>query len=311
MSDHKSLKNVKDIHSRYPDEFISPGNAGCPGCGAVLAIRLAMKVLGRNTWGVLTTGCMAVNYTAPNTGVALTPWIHPLFGNAAAIASGLDIALELRSLRDTINILVVGGDGGTADIGFQAISAAFQRNQNIIYLCYDNGGYQNTGGQRSGTTDYLAITKSLATRILPKNLPMIFREHKIPYIATASIAYPVDFMNKINIASKIQGSSYIQVLTPCVPSWGMSSQDTIKIAKLAVTTGYQILWSQMNNKIEISEPSREYIKAESRAPIEEFLILQKRFKDVLEDENEIKLLKQQIQQNWLQINQLISQLQNN
>jgi len=154
------LRTLNRVLEGYPDEWIAPGNAGCPGCGAVLAVRLAMKILGPDTWGVMTTGCMAVNYTVPGTGVARSPWIHPLFGNAPAIASGLAIALKRRKLEDKINLLVVGGDGATADIGFQALSSAFHRGHKFIYLCYDNQGYQNTGGQSSGTTRQYTLTKS-------------------------------------------------------------------------------------------------------------------------------------------------------
>ncbi len=305
MNERQSPRNHKEIHELYPNEYIAPGNAGCPGCGAVLAVRLAMKVLGKDTWGVLTTGCMAVNYTSPNTGVALTPWIHPLFGNAAALASGLDIALQLKGLREKINLLVVGGDGGTADIGFQGLSAAFHRKNRFIYLCYDNGGYQNTGGQKSGTTDYLANTKSLLNRNLPKNLPFIFREHEIPFIATVSIAYPTDYMEKVLKASRIKGPSYIQVLTPCVPSWSYESKDTIEIAKLAVTTGYQILWSQTEGKIELSKPSQKFIKPENRTPLREFFQTQKRFSILLENEN-LDWHMRYINRNWERITALMN-----
>ncbi|MHA1330210.1 MAG: thiamine pyrophosphate-dependent enzyme [Candidatus Hodarchaeales archaeon] len=294
----EQFKNLRSIQKNYPEEYIAPGNAGCPGCGAVLAVRLAMKVLGSNTWGVMTTGCMAVNYTVPNTGVARSPWIHPLFGNAAALASGLDSALKLRGLEDKINLLVVGGDGATADIGFQARSSAFMRRHRFIYLCYDNAGYQNTGGQRSGTTDFYAQTKSFVEEKFPKNLIAIFREHNVPYLATANIAYPEDFMEKIHKASQINGPSYIQVFTPCVPGWGIKSDLTIKVAQLAVTTGYQILYELENDNICLSKPSHKLVDPEQRVPLIEFLKLQKRFRDLLKREDLLEIMKQDIERHW-------------
>jgi pyruvate ferredoxin oxidoreductase beta subunit len=291
--------NIKTIFQNFPEESVAPGNAGCPGCGAVLAIRLAMKVLGTNTWGVLTTGCMAVNYTAPKTGVARSPWVHPLFGNAAALASGLDIALELRNIRNNVNLLVVGGDGGTADIGFQGLSAAFGRNQHFLYLCYDNGAYMNTGGQKSGTTDYYAQTKSLMNTNFPRDLPKIFQTHNIPYLATANIAFPKDFMEKVHSASKCEGSSYLHVLTPCVPGWGIDSSQTIEVAHLAVTTGYQILYETNKGKKTLSQPSFKYQDEEKREPIEKYFEKQKRFKNLLSNEKELSIVKKYIKANWL------------
>jgi len=294
------IKNLKEIGNRYLDEWIAPGNAGCPGCGAVLAVRLAMKVLGEKTWGVMTTGCMAVNYTVPGTGTARSPWIHPLFGNAPAIASGLAVALEKNYRSDEINLLVVGGDGATADIGFQVLSAAIQRQHRFIYLCYDNQGYMNTGGQSSGTTDTFTVTKTTPSGSLvePKRLPEIFMNHNVKYLATANIGYPVDFMNKILTAKQTNGPSYLQITTPCVPAWGIDASEMIEIAKKAVTTGYEILYEFFNDKILLSAPSRPYLDKSKRDPLADYLKPQKRFSKVVNSPEKMRILNERIDHHW-------------
>ena len=299
MSDPK-IKNLKDIGDRYLEEWIAPGNAGCPGCGAVLAVRLAMKILGQNTWGVMTTGCMAVNYTVPGTGTARSPWIHPLFGNSPAVASGLALALERNQKAEETNLLVVGGDGATADIGFQVLSAAIQRQHRFIYLCYDNQGYMNTGGQSSGTTEKFTATKTSPTGSLsePKRLPEIFMNHPVKYLATANVGYPVDFMNKILKAKQTNGPSYIHVSTPCVPAWGIEPENMIKIAKKAVTTGYEILYEFSEEEITLSAPSKPYRDKLKRDPLVDYLKLQQRFSHIIDDPHALKILNDNTDIHW-------------
>ncbi len=297
------LKNLRDVSERYLSEWVAPGNAGCPACGAVLAVRLAMKVLGENTWGVMTTGCMAVNYTVPGTGTARTPWIHPLFGNAPALGSGLAIALDRRNLQDDINLLIVGGDGATADIGFQVLSAAIQRQHRFIYLCYDNQGYMNTGGQSSGTTELNAVTKTspFGSITEPKRLSEIFMNHQLKYLATANIGYPVDFMNKVLKAKQEDGPSYIQISTPCIPSWGVESAQMIKVAKKAVTTGYEILYEYSHEDITLSNPSRKFRNKSKRDPLIEYFELQKRFSHIINDDQALSLMEKRVDDNWERI----------
>lgn len=296
------IENLNDAYNSFKDDFIAPGGAGCPGCGAVLATRIMMKILGPNTWSVMTTGCMAVNYTAPNTGNARSPWIHPLFSNSASIAAGLSIALKRRKLTD-INLLVVAGDGATADIGFQTVSSAFQRGHKFIYLCYNNSGYMNTGNQSSGTSEIGTITKSTpkGNLIPPKNLPMIFRELGVNYIATANISYPIDFINKIIKAQNHSGPSYIEIFTPCVPGWGINSSDTILIGELAVKSGFQILFEVIKKKVFLSKASEPYLNMENRIDLKEFLELQERYKHLLKNKEQMKLLKAYIDSQWKSI----------
>jgi pyruvate ferredoxin oxidoreductase beta subunit len=294
------IKNLKDISERYLSEWVAPGNAGCPACGAVLAVRLAMKALGEKTWGVMTTGCMAVNYTVPGTGTARSPWIHPLFGNSPALGSGLAIALKRRNLQDEINLLIVGGDGATADIGFQVLSAAIQRQHRFIYLCYDNQGYMNTGGQSSGTTELHAVTKNspIGSVIEPKRLPEIFMSHNLKYLATANVGYPVDFMNKILQAKQIDGPSYIQVTTPCIPAWGIEANQMIKIAKKAVTTGYEILFEYNGEEIYLSKPSENYQDKTRRDPLIEYFQLQKRFSHIIRNDQILSVMQDRVDRYW-------------
>jgi len=294
------LKTEKDVFKQFPEEWIAPGNAGCPGCGAVLAVRLAMKVLGKNTWAVMTTGCMAVNYTAPGTGTARSPWIHPLFGNAPAIASGLAVALKQRKLDGEINLLVVGGDGATADIGFQVLSSAIQRQHKFIYLCLDNQGYMNTGGQSSGTTELHSVTKTTpaGSVTIPKRLPEIFLKHSVHYLATANIGYPVDFMEKVQRAKQTNGPSYIHISTPCIPAHGIDSAQMMNIARKAVTTGYEILYEMHEGRLALSKQSEPYIDQKARDPLEDYLSLQNRYKKLISNPQALHDLNQNVAKQW-------------
>jgi len=302
------FKNEKEVFKQFPEEWVAPGNAGCPGCGEVLAVRLAMKVLGGNTWAVMTTGCMAVNYTAPGTGTARSPWIHPLFGNAPAIASGLAIALKQRKLEDKINLLVVGGDGATADIGFQVLSSAIQRQHRFIYICLDNQGYMNTGGQSSGTTELHSVTKTTpaGSVTIPKRLPEIFLKHSVHYLATANIGYPTDYMEKVERAKQTNGPSYIHISTPCIPSHGIESAQMMNIARKAVTTGYEILYEMDGGRIALSKPSKLYIDPKIRDPLNDYLSSQKRYKKLMSDPKALYELNQHVTKQWEWIREEVS-----
>ncbi len=265
------------------EEFFAPGHRACAGCGATIAVRLALKVLGKNTIAVSPTGCLEVTTTLyPETAWEI-PWIHVAFENAAAVASGVEAAL--KSLGREANIVVFGGDGGTVDIGLQALSGAMERGHNIIYICYDNEAYMNTGIQRSGATPYGASTttspagrKSIGEDRPKKNVPMIMAAHGIPYVATASISYPEDFMKKVKKASKIEGSCYIHLQQPCTTGWGYDPSKTIEIGRLAVETGSWILYEIENGEFRIT------YRPIQRKPVSEYLNAQKRFKHLSEDE---------------------------
>ena len=243
-----------------------------------IGVRLALKMLGENTVAISATGCLEVITTPyPETSWEI-PWMHVAFENAAAVASGVESALKSQGKTDT-TVVVFGGDGGTADIGLQALSGAMERGHNLIYICYDNEAYMNTGIQRSGSTPYGASTttsphgkESFGEDRPKKNMPMIMAAHGIPYIATASISYPEDFMKKVKKASEIEGPAYIHLQQPCTTGWGYSPEKTIELGRLAVETGSWILY-----EIEEGEFKVTYRPLQRRA-VKEYLNAQKRFK---------------------------------
>jgi pyruvate ferredoxin oxidoreductase beta subunit len=267
-------------------EFLAPGHRACAGCGATIGVRLALKMLGENTVAISATGCLEVITTPyPETSWEI-PWMHVAFENAAAVASGVESALKSQGKTDT-TVVVFGGDGGTADIGLQALSGAMERGHNLIYICYDNEAYMNTGIQRSGSTPYGASTttsphgkESFGEDRPKKNMPMIMAAHGIPYIATASISYPEDFMKKVKKASEIEGPAYIHLQQPCTTGWGYSPEKTIELGRLAVETGSWILY-----EIEEGEFKVTYRPLQRRA-VKEYLNAQKRFKHLTELEKD-------------------------
>jgi len=267
-------------------EFLAPGHRACAGCGATIGVRLALKVLGENTVAVSATGCLEVITTPyPETAWEI-PWMHVAFENAAAVASGVEAALKSQGKLDT-TVVVFGGDGGTADIGLQALSGAMERGHNLIYICYDNEAYMNTGIQRSGATPYGASTttsphgkESFGEDKPKKNMPMIMAAHGVPYVATASISYPEDFMKKVKKAAEVDGPAYIHLQQPCTTGWGYSPAKTIELGRLAVETGSWVLY-----EIEEGEFKVTY-RPMQRKQVSEYLNAQKRFKHLSDQEKE-------------------------
>lgn len=269
------------------EEFLAPGHRGCAGCGASIAVRLALKALGKDTVAVSATGCLEVMTTPyPETSWEI-PWIHVAFENAGAVASGVESALRIQGKKS--NVIAFGGDGGTVDIGLQSLSGAMERGHNMTYVCYDNEAYMNTGIQRSGATPFGASTTtspagkaSFGENRPKKNMPMIMAAHGIPYVATASIAYPEDYMKKVKKAAEVDGPAYIHLNQPCTTGWGYDPSITIEIGRLAVETGFWVLY-----EIEDGEFNVTYRPAE-RKPVKEYLKPQKRFKH-LDDEHIAKI----------------------
>ncbi len=265
-------------------EFLAPGHRGCAGCGATIGVRLALKVLGENTIAVSPTGCLEVITTPyPETAWEI-PWIHVAFENAAAVASGIESALKAKGKTD-INVVAFGGDGGTVDIGLQALSGAMERGHNIIYICYDNEAYMNTGIQRSGSTPYGASTttsppgkKSFGAEKPKKNMPFIIAAHGATYVATASISYPEDFMKKVKKAKEIEGPAYIHLHQPCTTGWGFDPSKTIEVGRLAVETGAWLLYEIEEGEFKIT------YRPVQRRPVKEYLEAQRRFKHLTEEE---------------------------
>lgn len=268
------------------EELLAPGHRGCAGCGATIGVRLALKALGRNTVAISATGCLEVITTPfPETAWEI-PWMHVAFENAGAVASGVERALKAQGKSD-VNVVAFAGDGGTADIGMQALSGAMERGHNLIYICYDNEAYMNTGIQRSASTPFGASTttsphgkESFGEDRPKKNMPLIIAAHGVPYVATASISYPEDFMKKVKKAAETEGPAYIHLNQPCTTGWGYDPSKTIELGRLAVETGSWALYEIIEGEFKVT------YKPQVKKPINDYLNAQKRFKHLSDEEKE-------------------------
>lgn len=273
------------------EEYWLPGNASCPGCPASLGLRMLTKALG-NKFILVVPACCSTIIQGPYPKTAANfPILNIAFAASAAAAAGVAGALEFQGKSD-IPVVVWAGDGGTADIGIQALSGVAERGDNIIYICYDNEAYMNTGIQRSGATPYGAWTTTTWTgkKEFKKDVPMIMAAHNIPYVATACVSYPIDFIQKIQKASKMKGTKYIHLLAPCPPGWRFPSSKTIEVGRLAVQTGTWVLFEIEYGVFKLTGPSRALIDKSKRKPIREYLKLQDRFAR-MSDEDVEKLQK--------------------
>jgi pyruvate ferredoxin oxidoreductase beta subunit len=246
---------------------------------------------------VVPAGCATIiQGSFPKTS-ARVPLLNIAFAAASSSASGVAAALEQRGVKD-VNVLVWAGDGATSDIGMASLSGAAERNENIIYVCYDNEAYMNTGIQRSSSTPIGAWTTTTITGKMEnkKDLPSIVLMHHVPYLATASIAYPLDFAEKLQKAAKIQGFKYIHLHAPCPPGWKFSSEKTIEVGRLAVQTGSWIVYEVENGVYKLSTPSLPFVNKERRKPIELYLKIQGRFAKMTEDEK-VRFMAA-IEENW-------------
>lgn len=252
------------------------GHKGCAGCGGSLAVRLALKTLGKNTFVVVPAGCMsAVSFVYPQLCFGVNALISP-FASTAAMLSGVSVAAKALGYKD-VNVVGFAGDGGTADIGLQALSGAIDRDDKIIYICYDNEAYMNTGVQQSSLTPYgsKTTTSPAGERIhgsanVKKDMFDIVAAHKIKYAATASLGNIPDYIRKIEKASKVQGTSYIHVAAPCPTGWGVASSDTIAIAKEAIECGlwylaeYEEGQYHLNKEVKAFSSVKDYLKKQTR-----------------------------------------------
>lgn len=254
------------------------GHKACGGCGESLAIRIAMKILGERTFASLPAGCMsAVAFIYPHMAFTNNAIITP-FAATGAVASGVAAGLKALGIKDTCSV-GFAGDGGTADIGLQALSGAIDRGDNIIYFCNDNEAYMNTGIQKSGLTPYgTKTTTSPAGDNLPgsitmkKNMFEIVAAHQITYAATASVGYLEDFMKKVQKAKAAHGPAYIHVLAPCPTGWGYPTEITVSLAKEAVDCGLWYLAEYEDDTFKLNRNPKNF------TPIESYLLKQKRFK---------------------------------
>ncbi|MEM1661592.1 MAG: 3-methyl-2-oxobutanoate dehydrogenase subunit beta [Desulfurococcaceae archaeon] len=277
---------------------VLPGDAACQGCPIPLAWKTMSAVFGEKMILVIPACCSSVILGIyPNHSIRASV-IHVAFASAAAVASGVAEALKRRGIRDT-QVIAWAGDGGTADIGMASLSGAAERNHDFIYIMYDNEAYMNTGIQRSSSTPRGALTTT--TPILgksenKKDVARIMVAHNIPYVATASVGYLHDFYAKLQRAKNIRGFRFIQLHAPCPIGWRFEPRYTVKIAQLAVETGAWILYEYYDGKIHLSGASKPYLDPSKRKPLEEYIKLQGRFRNVkLED---IEELKKYIERNW-------------
>ena len=267
------------------NELFTMGHTGCSGCAQSVSVKMIMEILGKNTIATNATGCLEVFSTRWPESSWKIPWIHSLFENSAAVASGVEAALKAMGKKDGITVLAQGGDGGTADIGLQSLSGMFERNHDVLYVCYDNGAYMNTGYQRSGLTPFDAYTttspsgkESFGNQRPKKYMPEIAMAHRIPYTAVASAGYPMDLQKKVKKAKSITGAKYLQVDVPCVPGWKYEPKYSVKLAQLAVQTGlYPLFEAEYDKIISVKKISK-------KVPVEEYLKLQGRFKHLFKDD---------------------------
>ncbi|ALL01492.1 Pyruvate:ferredoxin oxidoreductase, beta subunit [Pyrodictium delaneyi] len=284
-------------------KYVMPGNAACPGCPETMGFRYVGMALGEKAVMVIPAGCSSVIQGLwPRQGWGL-PVLNIVFAAGAAAASGLARALRRRGID--AQVVVWAGDGGTADIGLQALSAAAERGEDIIYICVDNEAYMNTGIQRSGLTPYGAWTTTThqGKKEFKKPLPQIVAAHRIPYVATASIGYPWDFIAKLRKAASIRGFKYIHLHAPCPVGWRFDPGLTAKIAQLAVETGMWILYEYENGKLRLNPPSNRLIDPSKRKPIEEYIKLQGRFRHLKPED--IERLRQEVEMNWREITAML------
>jgi len=258
------------------------GHRACQGCGEALGARYAldaaMRATGRQLIAVNSTGCLEVFSTPyPETSWQV-PWLHSLFGNAPAVATGVAAALRAKG-RDDVRVVGQGGDGGTVDIGFACLSGMFERNDDVLFICYDNEAYMNTGVQRSGATPPAARTATTpAVGPHPgnafgqgKNAPLIAMAHQIPYVATATVAGLHDLEAKVQRAMEFRGARYLHVLVPCPLGWGSAPGDTIAIARLAEETGLFPVFEALDGEVTVVSHIRH------PRPVEDYLRLQTRY----------------------------------
>lgn len=261
---------------------LTSGHRACQGCGEALGARYALDAAMRATEGqmvaVNATGCLEVFSTPyPETSWRI-PWFHSLFGNAPAVATGVAAALRVKG-RDTTRVVAQAGDGGTVDIGFGCLSGMFERGDDVLFICYDNEGYMNTGVQRSGSTPPAARTATTeAVGPNPgnvfgqgKNLPELALAHGIPYVATATVADLHDLEDKVTRAMELRGARYVHILVPCPLGWSCASGDTVKVARLATQTGLFPVFEAARGEVIRSSAIRR------RVPVVEYLRLQGRY----------------------------------
>jgi pyruvate ferredoxin oxidoreductase beta subunit len=280
------------------EELVHPGNRACTGCGLNIAYRIGLKALGPDTILVVPPSCLTVLQGLFPVSSTKLPCLNVTFASTAAAATGMLEALKAQG-REHTKVVGWAGDGGTSDIGIQALSGAAERGDDFIFLCYDNEGYMNTGVQRSGTTPQGALTANTPIRgkqQKKKDVPAIMAAHGIDYVATASAAYPLDLYDKIKRAMALRGTKYIHIHTPCPPGWGFEPRYSIKIGRLAVETGYFDLYEIERGRFRLTAASEKLLERRRLLPVQDYLQTQTRFK--LLSEEQVTDIQAQIDAKW-------------
>ncbi|MDR2018218.1 MAG: pyruvate synthase subunit beta [Syntrophobacterales bacterium] len=276
------LKSLQLYTDNPEEEFAVSGHRACQGCAEILALRLALKIFGKDTILCMATGCMEIISTPLPTTSWKLPWIHVAFENAASVAAGVEAGVKIlmdkgKIARKDIHVVAIAGDGGTSDIGFQALSGAMERGHKFTYICVDNEAYMNTGIQRSSSTPYGAMTttsppgkKGIGQSTWKKNMPEIIAAHNVPYVATACPSYPFDLFAKVKKARLTQGPSYLHILSVCPTGWRIPSSEAVAYGRLAVRTGMFPLYEIEDGRWRVTyspeplRPVKDYLKGQGR-----------------------------------------------
>jgi pyruvate/2-oxoacid:ferredoxin oxidoreductase beta subunit len=287
-------------HQTQPD-LIHPGHVACPGCGAAIAMKFALRAMGSKTMVVIPACCWGVIAGPYPQSSLKVPVLQTAFATAGAAASGLRAALDMRGDSETV-IMAWAGDGGTFDIGLQSLSGAVERNEDILYVCYDNEAYMNTGVQRSSSTPYGTRTTTTPgsgwKRSRKKNIVEILAAHRIPYAATASIAFPEDMMRKFEKTRQMKGGSrFLHVYATCPTGWGIPSDKSVHIARLAVQCNMFPLY-------EVENGVNYTLNYQGNEIVDVYLKAQRRFRHL--NENEIQCIQEMVDEDWDLLMQKVS-----
>ncbi len=276
---------------------IEKGNLACPGCQLNLAFKHSLSALKNNAIVVVPACCTSVIQGAGQGYGMHVPIFNTAFASAPSVASG--IARKLKLDGSDTQVVVWAGDGGTADIGFASLSGAAERNENILYIMYDNQGYQNTGNQKSGATPAGAKTSTTpyGKPNRRKDVARLMIAQEVPYVATANAAFPEDLFDKITrAATEFDGQfRFIQIFSPCPPGWTIDTRNTVKVGQLANSTGFWPMYEAVNGKVTLSRKSQRYIDPSKRTPVKEFLEVQGRFN---ESPEVIRTVEEEIEDIW-------------
>jgi pyruvate ferredoxin oxidoreductase beta subunit/2-oxoisovalerate ferredoxin oxidoreductase beta subunit len=293
------MTTIAISQSTQDDALLCSGHAACPGCVEPLTLRHILDVLGPRTMAVIPPSCMAIIAGPQPFSSLRIPVYQPTLESSAAAASGLRRALDARGERDT-QVIVLAGDGGTYDIGFQCLSSAAERNENILYFCFDNEGYMNTGAQKSSSTPLYARTGSTPAgkTSRKKNLSEIMAAHGVPYVATASIGHLEDLKRKVRKAKAMQGLRLITLLIPCLDGWGLEDDGALTAARFAVECGAFPLY-------EIEDGERYTLNHTQRTrPVADYLALQKRYRNLSAQRTQV--LQAELDAGWVRLLQRVA-----